>query len=375
MYRKLIGLVTVLVYVSISSEAQENQPGAGFGIEVNTLAGKVIKHSSKFTLPIPPLSTAQDLNFVWQTYGRKDWQQRRNFPMVGIGFTYTDYGNNLVLGRCVGIYPNIQVPIIRRENMEWTFRFGDGLGYVTKKFQSRGATDTENIAIGSHLNDFAIFMTDMRFHMDDHLDLQFGMNFTHISNGDYHQPNLGVNMAGIHMGIRYFPATSRPRFVRKELKPLSDRVLVQARFSVSYKEARAKDSLIKPAYLGALYVSKRWLNKNKVFFGIDYAYHEDIYAFLKNYGVNYGHEPGHSWDGAFIFGNEFLVGRLGLITQVGLYYKQTFLKYEPIYEKIGGHFYLIQREHGAVKEVFLSGLLLTHWIVAQLAEFGVGVGI
>jgi len=260
--------------------------------------------------------------------------------------------------------------------MEWTFRLGDGLGYVTKKYQTSAPVDTLNDAIGSHLDDYAVFMTDVRFNLNDNWRFQIGANFTHISNADYHQPNQGVNMAGIHIGAQYFPVSANPKKIIRELPKLSNRWLFEFRYGMSFKEARAPKigDPIAPSYHGTLFASKRWLGKNKLFVGADYAYHKDVYDFLINYGVDYGHEKAHAWDGAFLVGNEFLEGRVGFVTQVGVYYHQTFLKFDPVYEKIGVNYYVIQREHGSVKELFLSALLLTHEIVAEYAEFGIGAG-
>ncbi|MFI5195691.1 MAG: acyloxyacyl hydrolase [Chitinophagales bacterium] len=354
--------------------AQDERFSPGFGVEANFLAGKVIKHSVKFTAPIPPLSTALDVNFVWQTYGKREWHQRCNFPQIGLGVTYTDYGNNQVFGNCVGIYPNLQIHIYRNEKLEWTFRFGDGVGYVTRKYQATAPVDTINTAIGTHINDFAIFMMDLRFHIDRHWQLQFGANFTHISNSDYHQPNLGVNMWGTHIGVQYYPVTCKPKCIIRELPKLKHYWVADIREGISYKEARAKGNPILPTYITSVYAGRHWHGRNKLFIGADYAYHNDVYAFLKNYGVDYGHEMSHSWDGAFFAGNEFMIGNLGIVTQVGVYYHQTFLKFEPVYEKIGSNYYIIKKPNGPVKEVFLSAMLLTHGIVAEYSEFGIGAG-
>jgi hypothetical protein len=339
------------------------------------LSGKIIKHSSKFTAPIPPVSNAFDVNFVWQTYGKKDWHQRRNFPVIGAGITYTGYGNNDVYGRCVGVYPNLQFRLLKRKSFEWTLRCGDGIGYVTRKYQRTNPVDTLNTAIGTNINDFAIFMTDLRVHVNDHWQFQFGANFTHISNTDYHQPNLGVKMLGGHVGVQFYPVTCKPQPIVKELPPLKNRWLAEVRLGIAHNEARAKDSMVVPSYIATFYASKRWRNVNKFFVGFDYAYHSDVYQFLKYYGVEYGHEMGHSWDGAFFAGNEFLVGRLGLVGQLGVYYHQTYLKFDPIYQKIGGNFYIVKQEKGILKELFVSAMLLTHEIVAQYGELGVGVGL
>ena len=344
----------------------------GFGVEANYLAGRIVKH--KITAPIPSLSSAFDVNFVWQTYGKAEWQQRRKFPTIGIGATYTYYGNNQVFGQCLGVYPNIQIPIIRGDRVEWTVRLGDGLGYVSRKYQTTTPVDTLNTAIGSRLDDYAIFMTDIRIHLDKHWHLQFGGNFTHISNADFHQPNLGINVAGAHFGIRYYLADCHPKPIIRELPKLKNRWLAQMRASSAFTEARTPGSPELPTYVAAAYASRRWSGKNKYFFGADYAFHEDTYEELKYWSRFKGDEKAHAWDGAVFAGNEFLVGRLGLVAQVGVYYHQTYLKFDPAYEKIGGNFYIIKNERGPVKEFFVSALLLTHAIVAEFAEFGVGAG-
>jgi hypothetical protein len=356
--------------------AQADSSLLGFGVETNLLVGKVIKHTPKFTAPIPRSSAAMDVNFVWQTYGKKEWQQRRNFPQIGLGLTYTDYGNNQVFGNAVGIYPNILIPILRGKKLDFTFRLGDGVAYVTRKYNHTAPVDTVNTAIGSNLNDFGIFMLDLRYHASDHWQLQYGVNFTHISNADYHAPNLGVNMAGMHIGVQYFPETYRPKKIVRELPKLKNRWLAEVRVGIGYNEANAKGNPELPTYIVSGYASKRWLGKNKFFAGVDYAYHQSTYAFYKTWGIDIGHERANAWDGTVFAGNEFLIGRIGIFAQLGYYYRVTYLKYgnDPFNEKLGVNLYLIRHEHGFLKELFLSAVLLTHETDAEYAEFGIGAG-
>jgi hypothetical protein len=372
---KLATLLTAFfILCAAGVSAQQEKPWAGFGIEDNFIAGRVWKHEDKFTLPIPALSTGEDINFVLQTHGKKDWEQRRHFPLLGIGFNYTHYGIDSVYGRCYSIYPNIQLSLISGKRLEWTVRLGDGVGYVTKRFQRSAPVDTINGAIGSHINDFAMLMTDLRYHINKHLDVQLGANFQHISDGSFRQPNLGINMYGAHIGIRYSLVDAHPKKIIRDLPKLKNRWLIQARVTMAGDEYAAPQGPEFPVYLAALYVSKRWLSKNKVFGGIDYSYHESIYAFLRNNEIDPGQEAAHSWKSAIFVGNEFLVGRFGILGQVGVYIKQAYLKTDPYYEKLGLNYYIIRKEQGPFKELFLTGMLLTHQATAELAEFGLGAG-
>jgi len=372
---RLLGLIVILMSAN-GLYGQSDNSLQGFGVETNLIAGRIIRHTVKFTSPIPNISTAWDMNFVWQTYGKKEWHQQRNFPQVGLGITYTDYGNNQVFGRAIGIYPNLLIPLIRGRKLEWTFRIGDGIGYVTKKYNRSYPIDTVNVAIGSHINDFGIFMMDLRYHLNNHWHLQFGANFTHISNADYHAPNLGVNMAGIHMGMQYFPETDRPKRIIRELPKLKNRWLAEIRVGTGYNEANAKGNPELPTYIISGYASKRWWGKNKFFAGADYAWHQATYAFYQTWGIDLGHQHANAWDGSFFVGNEFMVGRLGIVTQVGYYYRMTYLNYgnNPLNEKLGGNLYIIRREQGLMKELFVSAILVTHSAVAEYAEFGIGAG-
>ena len=372
-YKILILLCVVLV--ANNCYAQE-LPGKdeGFGVECNAIAGKVIKHTAKFLLPIPSLSTAYDVNFVWQTCGRKTWQQRRRFPLVGLGFTYTNYGSDSIYGKVLGLYPNLQVPIIKGEKLEWTFRIGFGLGYATKHYSRAPQWDTTNNAIGSNINNFTLFMTDLRYHVNKHWDVQLGANFSHMSNATYHIPNLGINMYGAHVGVRYFPVSSQPRCYVTEQKPLKNRWLLQARGGIAFSESGAAYGPLYKVYLGSVYASRRYRGKNKYFGGIDYSYHQDIYAFERNNEINPGTEKQHAWKSAIFVGDEFMVGRVGILGQMGVYVKEAVLKQDPYYEKLGANFYIIQREHGPIKEMFTGILLKTHKFVAELAEIEVGFG-
>jgi hypothetical protein len=356
--------------------AQEARPWEGFDIEANAFAGKVIKHTPKFHLPIPTITTGMDINFQYKAFGRKDWEQRRRFPTVGVAVAYTDYGIDSVYGRCFSIYPNLVIPLITGSKIDWTIRIGDGMGYVTNRYSRYGPFDTLNNAIGSHINDYASFMMDLRYHASTHWDIQAGVNFSHISDASFHQPNLGVNLAGVHIGVKYFPVTSCPMCRKRELKPLKNRWLGEFRLTMAYDASNAPNGPAYPVYLATGFVSKRWLSKNKVFAGLDYSYHTQIYAYLRNNPgfVTSGTEQQNSYKSAVFLGNEFLLGRVGIVLQAGYYLHQAFETQGKVYEKLGGNLYLVKKEKGPIKEFFLCAFLKTHLSVAELAEFGFGMG-
>ncbi len=346
------------------------QSKAGFGIESNIIGGKIFKHSKRFTGPIPNFSVAADINFLWKTNGSKDWQQRRSYPTVGLGLTYTYYDAS-VYGQSVGIYPNLELPLIKKTNWEWTLRFGMSLGYISKRYAPYAPNwDTLNNAIGAHINNFSLLSTDVRYHLNQHWDLQAGLSFTHMSSAKFRLPNLGINFIGGHLGFRYFPNSSFVEKTNRVLSPLPDRWLLQVRQGIAMTTYESKGSAASPVFLTSLHLSRRYWGKNKIFAGIDYSYHQGIYNFLRFQGIE--NERSQSWKSGVYLGHEFLYGRVGLHLQFGYYIRQGALPTAPIYQKIGMNWYLVQNEKGFVKEMYVSTLLKTHFSVAELAELGIG---
>ncbi|WP_344822996.1 acyloxyacyl hydrolase [Rurimicrobium arvi] len=363
----------VLLAVLCGSLTAFAQAEEGFGIEANPMAGRVFKHTKRFLGPIPPVSGGLDLNFLWKTRGNKDWQYRRHFPTVGIGITYTSYDRQYY-GQGIGFYPNLELPLIRGNRLEWCMRFGMGLGYISKHYTRYAPDyDTLNNAIGGHINNFSLLASDLRLHLNKHWDVQAGINFTHMSSAKFRLPNLGINLLAGHIGVRYFPNTSSPARREKKVPALSNRWLLQFRQGIAMSTGESIGSTATPVYLSALYISKRYWSKNKVFAGIDYSYHESLYNFQRLQGIHPGDEKQYAWKSGVYAGHEFLYGHVGLMMQIGVYIHQAILPSPLLYEKLGMNWYLLQSESGIVKECWISTLLKTHYSTAELAELGVGV--
>ncbi len=361
------------VFFLCTSQILFAQPA--LGIEANLMAGKVIKHTPKFRAPVPELSTAVELAFLKQTNGRYDWEERRHYPLWGFGSTITRYGIDSIYGLAISLYPFVQFNIVQGKRLSWTFRAGLGLGYATRYYERAPVWDTLNNAIGSAINNFSLFTTDLRYRLDEHWSLQAGLNFSHLSNGAMKQPNLGVNMGGAHIGIRYWPSSDKPGLISHTRPRLKNRFLLQARLGFAINESGNADGPIYPSYLASVFLSRRYKSRNKIFLGVDYSYHTRIYAFERNNEINVGHEREHAWKSAVFVGHEWLIGRLGFVAQVGVYIHEAALRLDPYYEKLGYNIYLVQREHGPLKELCLSMMLKTHLSNAELVEFGIGAGL
>ena len=352
------------------------QPWAGFGIEGRIMEGNMIRHAKSFTGPLPESVRAVEVNFLNQTHGRQGWQARRGYPVVGLAAMYTDYGIDSIYGKAVAVFPNIQARILTMPRFKWTARLGWGLGYATRRYDraDRPTPDTINSAIGSHLNGVMNLFTDARYRLDDHWQLALGAHFHHISNAAVRRPNLGLNVYGVHASVRYSPVTSRPMRIPAAAPPPRSGWWAGARAGLGFEEVGAPDGPLFPIYIGSVFGGRRWRGFNRWFVGADASYHTRIEAFLKNNEIAAGDEGTAAWKGAVFGGNEFLFGRTSVIAQVGVYVREAYLKLDPFYQKVGGHYYILQREKGEACDAFIGIFLKTHKSQAEFFEFGAGLG-
>lgn len=367
-------LLTCLQLLLFSLAVAQNVDAlSGYGIEVNPVYGKVLKHNYIFP-PVPSSSYAIDINILKQTTGNKEWQVQRKFPLLGVGFTYTDYGIDSVYGKCYGLYPVWELPIVRGEQLEWTCRFGYGIGYVTKHYERYPTFDTLNNLIGSNINNFTMFTTQLRYKVNEHIHIHTGFNFSHISNGSFQLPNLGVNMYGGHIGLRYFPVTDHPPKTPVSVTTLPNRWLFQLRVGLGMNEYNNVDGPRYPVYSASVYASKRYASKNKISGGIDYNYYKAMEYFLKNNEIMVGEEADNAWQGAIFIGHEFVIGKVGIITQLGVPFKHTAINKELTIQKLGYSYYVINQEQGILKELTVNALIKSDNLEASNLELSIGAG-
>jgi hypothetical protein len=360
---------TTLVAVPLGVFAQHNT-----GLEASFFAGKILKHTPKFRPPIPDLSTGISISYLKQTTGKRDWEQRRHYPIWGIAATYTNYGIDSIYGTTIGLYPFLQAYIVRGKRLEWTLRGGMGLGYTTGYYKRSPEWDTINNAIGSSINNYTTVSTDLRYSINKHWSIQAGLNFAHLSNGVIKKPNLGINMWAAQIGIRYWLSDAPPTRIERKRPKLPNRILAQARLGIAFNESGNADGPIYPTYIASAWASRRYKSRNKVLLGLDYSYHTGIYAFLRNNEINVGSERANSWKCAVFLGHEWMFGRLAVIAQLGYYLKDAAIHADTYYQKLGYNYYLLRSEQGVLKELCLNGMLKAHKADAELVEFGIGFG-
>lgn len=375
LFIKIFTISTLFLSVCGSMFGQQNATSLwdGWGIESTVKMGTMIKHTASFTGPISQQVYGTEINFIQNTHGRKPWQEIRNYPTIGVAVNYLNYNNNTVYGHAFGISPNIILPLWKRNKWEWTFKAGMGVGLVTKHYKKE-TNNTQNTAIGGKINNVSPFSTDLRYKLNNKWHFQVGAYFTHVSNATFQTPNLGINTYGAHIGFRYFPTTTEAqKIIRSERPTYRNNWMGFAKGSIAFVEKGPADGPTYLTYIAHLGIAKRYASKNKVYAGVDAHFHDVVYQYNIYHQIPTPNAFRSAGQLALFVGHEFVFGRVGVIGQVGYYFLPYTTQTIRLYQKIGGHYYFVKKEHGLIKEVFASALLKTHLSVAELFEMGLGI--
>ena len=148
---------------------------------------------------------------------RMPWAISYNGASVGVAATYLNLGNNAKLGNAVALYPYLNVPLVNTRHFILSLKPGVGISFVNKRYANTsengalGISNPDNpqqianSAFGSVLNAYFAGMLSMEFPISQGVSIAASGGWNHISNGSFIQPNGGVNMFNVQVGVKYFP--------------------------------------------------------------------------------------------------------------------------------------------------------------------------
>ncbi|WP_113617456.1 acyloxyacyl hydrolase [Chitinophaga flava] len=150
---------------------------------------------------------ALEVRMAWMSTGKQVWQRALNYPSYGIGFYTGNIGNSTILGNPSGIYGFFYAPFHRRKRHHFEAGLALGLTYDLNTYNPE--TNPLNNAISSKLDVYFNASATGVLRLSELFDFVYGVDLTHFSNGRTHTPNLGLNMAGVHAGLRVHYNTIR----------------------------------------------------------------------------------------------------------------------------------------------------------------------
>lgn len=330
-----------------------------FGLQARASYGFLIAHRPNLRPLQERHLRAMEFSYLLTTDGSARWQQDFLFPEKGVQIALFDLGNAERLGMGLALYPFLDFPLTRQRDWKWRLRYGMGLGYVQRNFDP--VNNYKNAAIGSRLNGVIHFDLHVRKNIGRGA-AEAGLAITHFSNGATAMPNLGINLATAHLGyLCYFGEKSPRNRIRTE--PVCGRSWFTLFGSGSWKE-------IYPP-LGRKYfaasVSGDWFvplsTKIDGVLGADLFYDSSLRTRMEategsSQPVSTNLRPGiHT-------GIQVLVGKLGLLFNLGYYPYTRFKEDGAYFHRIGFRYYF--------PKLIAVMNLKTHYARADFVEWGLG---
>ncbi len=317
---------------------------------------------------------ALEFRYGWQSKDPEKWPSRYGYASYGVGFYSGFLGNPEVLGKPNAVFGFVNFPLSnpnRRNVLETGISLG--LTYNLKPYDPDSNPD--NDAIGSTLAAYFNLHFGAVYKMTREIDLVYGIDLTHFSNGRMTTPNYGYNMYGLNLGLRYHYNADQ-KFINNDVYTGD---LLQARFErpKSSKQIKLHESSIEVYLAGGTVQNeddKGTYNRYGVFSGaVDYRF-----KFNSMHAVVAGFD--YFWDGSLE--TEYPETKDQMLTGLHVGYDFMFGKFAI---RLHGGAYLTD-DKGKTPSYLRAGFRydITDWLFAQIAvktkntsradwaEFGIG---
>ena len=216
-------LLTLCIFTALMAWGKDSTYTA-YKIKAQFIGGYLYPHDKSIIEPLtkgPMLGG--EVAFEWGTDGSKDWQRAFNNPDIGMALQVIDLGNPDVAGQMIGVYPYVNIPMVKNNIVSFNAKIGGGLGFATRPCDVEAAiadprsikqkAGDYNFAIGGPVN-FAISAgVNVEVKVHKNVALTADIMFNHFSSASLSQPNGGLNMFNGYLGLKYL--------INKEITPHS----------------------------------------------------------------------------------------------------------------------------------------------------------
>ena len=298
------------------------------------------------------------------TFGKNKWEQIHAYPRIGIALDYINLGKPDLTGQAIALIPHMRWAFIKSNNTEIGLRFGIGGGYLTKTFNIN--TDYKNKAISTPVNAAIQLNGEFTQRLCKNLELNAGLGLTHFSNGSWRLPNSGLNVPAVFVGLNYIMCKTQV-FVRRPVEELMPpkKTYFYAYSALSF-ETRGwnRDRHYTIYSLSACY-GKQVSPISKLGIGFDFFYDPTIITdavdnIIPSKNIN------DNLQGGIKIEHELTIGKLGFISNFGVYVYHRSPDTGPVYQILG-------LKYNVRPHVFCGVFLKTFFASADFFQMAVGM--
>ena len=282
-----------------------------------------------------------ELSFHRYRNGNNYWEKDYNYPHTGWSLTWIDHRNK-TLGCFFSLNRYINFVFWRRKYFDVYLKISQGIMYTSQVYESSGVFNERfNNAISQQLN----FSNDLGLGCNIYFAQRFGLSsevtVSHFSNGAISQPNDGLNLLRIKLGLIYVVG-DRKNIYFKQPEKLEDNKKIRFNINLAggVKQLTAENEKKYPLFTLSAYFDKKLTRVNALNFGAD--------IFI-NTGVKYNIENNAAYKGkdfkrvGISAGHELFIGRVGVLTQIGYHLYSPYPAIAPFYQKFGLKYYITNK--------------------------------
>jgi len=333
-------------------------------INGQVIKGFILRHNDHVAHLANSHPTGVELSLQKELNGSEEWEELYNRPLVSYGLSYYNL-QNPKLGHLIVGSAALDLPLNRARNTALYFRIGTGLVYGTNPYDRE--TNNQNNMISSTITYLLQTRLTYEISINEYLKLTPNLNLTHASNGAQRAPNRGVNIITANMGVSYKIKNKKEDNIQ-EVTPLEKRpyqLYIVLSGGANTKTLQVREP--KPFFNVLLYGQKYINPKSDLGIGLEYFHSYSLKEQIAQnwFRINDGEEIQDFKRFAFLIGHELKFGKLGFITQVGVYLYNPSKSNMPIYQRYGLRYQF--NEH-----IMAQFGLKTHAATAEQAEFGIG---
>lgn len=304
---------------------------------------------------------AFEVNVCKQTTGKTIWEHLYRFPSFGVSFYFGTMGSKQHFGNQFTLYPYYALNILRRKKFQLNYQMGVGITYATKKYDPDN--NYQNLAIGSHFNIHYHADVIGQYKIGKRVYANAGIAFSHISNANLSEPNVGLNFFTMYAGLSYGVGKQKNHTAIKiaQFNPFyTYSILVNG----GMKHTRTFESFQYPAVSISFEAKRRTHYKFAIGIGADFFYDASTEPQMKR--LNKPYSPSNSFTSGIHISQEFIYDRVSFILQEGVYLGLT--------EKLNGY-WMYNRAITRYKfsdHFFVNATLKTHLYILDFPEIGIG---
>ena len=191
-----------IISLMMSTLYAQNNEGRFKSISVKALYGAHMYAQGSLVDKVSFGYTAMDVRFAWHPSKDNLWTADTGFASYGFGFYRATIGDPEIFGEPTALYGFVNF-FLSRPNRRNVLEISPAFGITYRLEPYDAESNPTQDALGARAAVYFNLNFGGAYKLTRELDLLYGIDFTHYSDGRIVTPNAGLNLFGLNAGMRY----------------------------------------------------------------------------------------------------------------------------------------------------------------------------